>query len=67
MKATGTEALVCEDIAQRQKIGLNKYGVSVEDNPILFRAWLVHAYQEALDLAIYLKRAINQHDKENKS
>ena len=58
--ATGTEAKVCADIAGRQRVGLAKYGVSVEDNPLSLREWLTHAYQECLDQAVYLKRAIDE-------
>jgi hypothetical protein len=29
MKPTGIEALVCEEIAQRQQLGINKYGTTV--------------------------------------
>ena len=56
MSATGVEAMVCEDIAKRQQLGLAKYGVAVADNPLTEEQWLQHAYEEALDLAIYLKR-----------
>lgn len=63
MNPTGTEAAVCADIAKRQKLGLDKYGVSVRDNPIKLRDWLQHAYEETLDKAIYLKRAIEELDK----
>jgi hypothetical protein len=54
----GTEARVCEDIASRQRLGIAKYGVTVEQSDEQFRAWLQHAYEEALDMAVYLKRAI---------
>jgi hypothetical protein len=54
----GTEAKVCEDIASRQRLGIAKYGVTVEQSDEKFRAWLQHAYEEALDMAVYLKRAI---------
>lgn len=57
---TGTEAEVCADIARRQALGLAKYGVSVADNPLTLRDWLQHAYEETLDKAIYLKRAITE-------
>ncbi len=60
--ATGIEAQVCEDIAKRQQLGLAKYGMSVADNPAMFRAWLQHAYEECLDQAVYLKKAIELHD-----
>lgn len=55
---TGTEAAVCDDIARRQLHGLAKYGVTVAANPLPLRAWLQHAYEETLDQAVYLKRAI---------
>lgn len=60
--ATGTEAAVCEDIASRQQHGIAKYGTTVQDNPLPLRAWLQHAYEECLDQAVYLKRAIAQLD-----
>jgi hypothetical protein len=56
--ASGTEAQVCKDIAARQKKGIQKYKVSVADNPLTQKQWAQHAYEEALDLAIYLKRLI---------
>ena len=63
MKAKGTEAEVCDDIAGRQALGLNKYGVSVADNPLTLKQWLQHAYEETLDKAVYLKRAIEEIEK----
>lgn len=59
MSATGTEAKVCEDIAARQRIGVQKYGFTVADNPLPLRQWLQHAYEEALDLAVYLRRSMD--------
>lgn len=57
---TGTEAEVCSDIAQRQAFGLNKYGVSVADNPLNIFEWMKHAYEEGLDQSVYLKRAMGE-------
>ena len=62
-EAHGIEAKVCADIAARQLLGMNKYGVSVQDNPLPLRQWLEHAYQECLDQAIYLRRAMQDMDK----
>lgn len=59
---TGTEARVCADIARRQQLGIAKYGTTVAANPIALRAWLQHAYEEALDLAVYLRRSIDELD-----
>lgn len=60
---TGTEARVCEDIAQRQAKGIAKYGKTVADNPLALREWLQHAYEETLDKAIYLRRSLEEMEK----
>ncbi len=60
--ATGIEAIVCADIASRQAMGIAKYGTTVADNPLELRAWLQHAYEETLDKAVYLRRAIAEID-----
>lgn len=60
--ATGTEARVCADIARRQRLGVQKYGTTVQSNPLPLRMWLQHAYEEVLDQAVYLKRAMEEMD-----
>ena len=55
------------DIARRQQMGMQKYGTSVEANPLPLRAWLQHAYEETLDQAVYLRRAIEQLDAEGQT
>jgi len=62
-KPTGTEKRVCDDIAKRQVKGVSKYGTTVENSPLSQRQWLRHAYEEALDLAIYLRRTIDDASK----
>lgn len=54
---SGIELQVCEDITERQLKGVKKYGSTVAENPLTLPQWLNHAYEEALDFAIYLKRA----------
>ena len=61
---TGVEAEVCDLIADRQRKGIAKYGMTVADNPLALRDWLQHALEEVLDQAVYLKRAINELDKQ---
>jgi hypothetical protein len=61
---SGTELRVCQMIAERQMIGTRKYGTTVSANPLPLRAWLQHALEESLDHAIYLKRAIEELDRE---
>lgn len=55
MTATGIEALVCADIAARQAVGVRKYGGTLADNPAGRAERIRHAYEEALDLAVYLR------------
>jgi len=59
-KPTGIELAVCVDIANRQQLGIKKYGQTVAENRSNHRERLVHAYEEHLDAAIYLKWAIEQ-------
>ena len=54
---------MCEDIARRQSVGMAKYGTTVEQNPLTLKEWLQHAYEETLDKAVYLKRAIEEMEK----
>ena len=58
-----TESLVIADILKRQELGIAKYGTTVAQNPLELRQWLQHAYEEKLDDAVYMKRAIQQLDK----
>lgn len=58
----GIEAEVCIEIARRQEHGIAKYGTTVADNPLVLRQWLQHAYEETLDKAIYLRRAMAEID-----
>jgi hypothetical protein len=59
-----TETMVCFDIKARQQLGLKKYGMSVANNPLSLRQWLQHAYEETLDQAVYLQRAIQEIDRQ---
>lgn len=52
--------LVIEDMNSRAKAGLLKYGVHLQ--PFNGRDVLIDAYQEALDLAVYLRQAIYERD-----
>jgi hypothetical protein len=60
---SGTEFRVCRMIAERQMLGIRKYGTTVSANSLPLREWLQHALEESLDHAIYLKRAIEELDR----
>ncbi len=47
---------VITDLIAREKMGRMKYGVTVDKANLSEQEWLNHAYEEALDFAIYLKR-----------
>lgn len=63
MQIPDTEAEVVKDILARQELGLKKYGTTVAKNPLELRQWLQHSYEEKLDDAVYMKRAIQELDK----
>lgn len=46
-------------LRERSARGLAKYGVTVADAALKREQWLVHAQEEALDLAIYLERLLS--------
>jgi len=46
------------DLLQRSQVGINKYGVTLDRKDLSLKDWLQHAYEETLDQANYLKRAI---------
>jgi len=54
------EQMVCQDILARQQVGIRKYGTTVAQNPLELKQWLQHAYEECLDQAVYLRRAMEE-------
>ena len=49
---------VRQDLHNRSQVGIKKYGVTLERDDLELKDWLQHAYEETLDKALYLKRAI---------
>lgn len=58
---------VRNDLLLRSRLGQLKYGVGIDRTNADLRAWLQHAYEEALDMANYLKRSILEWDRINGS
>lgn len=46
------------DLLQRSQVGIKKYNTTLERTDLELKDWLQHAYEEALDMANYLKRSI---------
>lgn len=51
---------VCRKIQDRAEFGLKKYGVSLERDDLSELEWLIHAQEEAMDLAGYLEVLIQK-------
>ena len=49
---------VMEDLNSRSRVGIEKYNTTLERTDLELKDWLLHAYEECLDQANYLKRAI---------
>jgi hypothetical protein len=57
--------LVIKDMEDRKAFGLNKYGTILQ--PENGRDFLIDAYQEVLDLAVYLRGAIYEREQKVKA
>tara|TARA_R100001463_G_scaffold123635_1_gene180428 strand:- start:14 stop:292 length:279 start_codon:yes stop_codon:yes gene_type:complete len=58
IKMSRIEDEVCKKIGQRAEVGKSKYGVTMETAPLSQLEWLIHAQEEAMDLAVYLQKLI---------
>lgn len=52
-------------ILQRAKVGLEKYGVTLEDAPGTLQIFCQHALEEACDLAAYLEKMRLESEKDS--
>ena len=48
---------VVNKFIERSEIGLHKYGTTLYENPLDFKAWLVHLQEELMDAVLYIERA----------
>lgn len=53
-------AAVRADLLARSVKGLATYGTTLGRTDLTTREWLNHAYEEALDLALYLRRLMEE-------
>lgn len=53
--------LVIQDMVERKRIGIERYGVPLQ--PFNGRDALIDAYQEALDLAVYLRQLVEERER----
>jgi hypothetical protein len=50
---------VVMDMIMREKRGFIEYKQTMDREDLTQREWLQHAYEEVLDLALYLKKILN--------
>jgi hypothetical protein len=51
---------VISDLESREQRRIAKYNTTMDRSDLTHKEWLQHAYEEALDMALYLKKAINE-------
>ena len=56
---------IIDDLLLREDKGIKEYGTTMDRTDLSEQDWLQHAYEEALDLAIYLKKIIKTKQNEN--
>jgi hypothetical protein len=55
---------VIEDMRKREEKGKQEYGTTMDRTDLSQTDWMDYAYEEALDLSLYLKKIIlNRNDK----
>ena len=52
------ENKVCIKMLDRAEVGKKKYGTTMERVDLSSLEWLIHAQEEAMDLAVYLEKLI---------
>ena len=56
---------IIDDLLAREDKGIKEYGKTMDRIDLTELDWLQNAYEEALDLSIYLKKLINIKKNEN--
>ena len=49
---------VCKKIKARSDVGKKKYGVTMEEEMLSMREWLVHLQEELMDAAVYVEKLL---------
>lgn len=47
---------VVKKFKQRSKVGIEKYGTTLDRDDLSFEQWIEHAIEEAMDLTLYLQK-----------
>lgn len=57
-KMSRIEDDVCKKIKARSEVGKEKYGVTMEQEVLSIREWLVHLQEELMDAAVYVEKLL---------
>ena len=57
---------VISDMIAREKLGLKKYGTTIDRDDYSLLDWIRHHYEELLDAALYVKKQIQILENKNK-
>ena len=49
---------VCKKIKARSDVGKAKYGVTMEEEVLSVREWIVHLQEELMDAAVYVEKLL---------
>tara|TARA_R100001510_G_C7654968_1_gene213867 strand:+ start:2331 stop:2513 length:183 start_codon:yes stop_codon:yes gene_type:complete len=49
---------VCKKIQARSEVGKEKYGVTMEEEVLSIRQWLVHLQEELMDATVYIEKLL---------
>ena len=52
--------MVIAEFRERSRRGIDKYGTTLQENELSLEQWLLHEKEEAMEQALYLKRAFNE-------
>jgi hypothetical protein len=56
---------IIADLVEREAMGFKKYGTTVDKAKLSNKQWMQHAYEEALDFAVYLKVLMSNYEERN--
>lgn len=56
---------IIDDLLAREEKGIKEYGTTMDRTDLSEQEWIQHAYEESLDLAIYLKKILKTKKNEN--
>jgi len=56
------EDKVCEKIQERAKVGLGKYGTTMERKDLTFVEWMIHLQEELMDGCCYIQRILEEEE-----